>query len=68
MRAVSGKHLARLAEKRGWWLARVSGSHHIYCKGGRFERLTIPIHGNRTLKTGVQRTLMKIIPLQDTEL
>jgi hypothetical protein len=34
MKAISGKELARLVEKSGWVLARVNGSHHIYCKAG----------------------------------
>ncbi|GAX60119.1 hypothetical protein SCALIN_C05_0204 [Candidatus Scalindua japonica] len=29
MKAVSGKRLSRLAEMKGWNLARVTGSHHI---------------------------------------
>jgi predicted RNA binding protein YcfA (HicA-like mRNA interferase family) len=68
MKAVSGKRLARLAEQKGWQLARTNGSHHIYICEGRTERVVIPIHGNQTLKTGLQRTLMKIIPVADHEL
>jgi len=47
---------------------RVNGSHHVYLKEGRIERLTIPIQGNQTLKTGLQRALMKIVPLNQDEL
>jgi len=68
MKAVSGKHFSKLAEEKGWRLARVSGSHHIYLMEGRMERLVIPIHGNQTLKTGLQRSLMKIVPLNEEEL
>jgi len=68
MKAVSGKRLAELAVTKGWQLARIKGSHHVYTREGRTERLVIPIHGNRTLKIGLQRALMKIIPLQDDEL
>ena len=68
MKSVSGKALARLAEQRGWKLARINGSHHIYTKPGRSERLVIPIHGNQSLKTGLQRSLMKIIPVEENEL
>jgi predicted RNA binding protein YcfA (HicA-like mRNA interferase family) len=35
---------------------------------GRVERLVIPIHGNQTLKTGLQRALMKLIPLTEEDL
>lgn len=68
MKAVSGKRLAALAEAKGWRLARVNGSHHIYVMDGRIERVVIPIHGNQSLKIGLQRGLMKIIPISDDEL
>jgi predicted RNA binding protein YcfA (HicA-like mRNA interferase family) len=68
MKAVSGKRLARLAEEKRWQLARINGSHHIYTCEGRTERVVIPIHGNQTLKIGLQRSLMKIIPLREDEL
>jgi predicted RNA binding protein YcfA (HicA-like mRNA interferase family) len=68
MKSVSGKLLAKAAERRGWRLARVHGSHHVYVKNGRNERLVIPIHGNQTLKIGLQRALMKMIPLEDSDL
>lgn len=68
MKAVSGRRLAELAESKGWKLARIKGSHHVYTHEVRPERLVIPIHGNRALKVGLQRTLMKIIPLHEDEL
>lgn len=68
MKAVSGKRLAKLAEDKGWRLARINGSHHIFTMEGRNERLVIPIHGNQTLKTGLQRALMKLIPVTEDEL
>ncbi len=68
MKVVSGKRLSRLAELKGWNLARVTGSHHIYVKDGRDERLVIPVHANQTLKIGLQRHLMKIIPVSAEEL
>jgi predicted RNA binding protein YcfA (HicA-like mRNA interferase family) len=57
MKAVSGRRMAQLAENKGWVLARINGSHHIYRKDGRVERLVIPIHGNKPLKRGLQRAL-----------
>ncbi len=68
MKAVSGKRLAKLAADKGWKLSRVNGSHHIYTMPGRIERLVIPIHGNQTLKLGLQRNLMKLIPVSLDEL
>jgi predicted RNA binding protein YcfA (HicA-like mRNA interferase family) len=68
MKAVTGKRMAKLAEEKGWVLARVNGSHHIYTMEGRVERVVIPIHGNKTLKIGLQKSLMKIIPVSEYEL
>ena len=68
MKAITGKRMAKLAEGKGWTLARINGSHHIYTKEGRLERVVIPIHGNKSLKIGLQRSLMKIIPVTEDEL
>ena len=68
MKAITGKRMAKLAEEKGWTLARINGSHHIYTKEGRLERVVIPIHGNKTLKIGLQRSLTKIIPVIEDEL
>ena len=68
MKQVSGKELAQAVQRRGWTLARVHGSHHIFIMPGRKERIVIPVHGNRPLKTGLLRSLMKIAELQDTDL
>lgn len=68
MKSVSGKRMAKLAGEHGWKLARVAGSHHVYVKVGQVERLVIPIHGNQSLKMGLQRALMKLIPVSEEEL
>ena len=68
MKAVSVHALAKLVEKRGWQLLRINGSHHIYGKDGSVVRLTVPIHGNKALKIGLQRHLMKLAEIEDREL
>jgi predicted RNA binding protein YcfA (HicA-like mRNA interferase family) len=68
MKSVTGRRMAKLAESKGWTLARVNGSHHVFIKEGRIERVVIPIHGKNTLKIGLQRSLMKIIPVSEDEL
>jgi predicted RNA binding protein YcfA (HicA-like mRNA interferase family) len=68
MKAVSGKRMAELAESKGWTLARTSGSHRVYVKVGRTERVVIPIHGNKSLKIGLQKSLMRLIPISEDEL
>jgi predicted RNA binding protein YcfA (HicA-like mRNA interferase family) len=68
MRAVSGRDFARVVERRGWRLLRVSGSHHVYGKTGSVVRLSIPIHGNRPLKIGLLRHLAKLAEISDDDL
>lgn len=68
MKALSGREFARLVERRGWSLLRISGSHHIYGKPSSIVRLSIPIHGNRPLKTGLLRHLAKLADIPDEEL
>jgi predicted RNA binding protein YcfA (HicA-like mRNA interferase family) len=68
MKSVSGKELAKLLERHGWSLLRVQGSHHVYGKAGSNIRLSIPIHGNQTLKTGLLRHLMKLAGLSEGDL
>ena len=68
MKPISGKRMARLVEQVGWRLARINGSHHIYVKEGRMERLVIAIHVSQDLKAGLQRSLMKLAGLRDGDL
>jgi predicted RNA binding protein YcfA (HicA-like mRNA interferase family) len=68
MRSVSGRDLARIVERRGWTLLRVSGSHHIYGKPGSIVRLSIPIHANTALKTGLLRHLLKMAEIDEADL
>ena len=68
MKSISGKDLARLLEKHGWELKRVNGSHHIYAKPGNPARISLPIHGNQALKTGLLRHLLKLSGISEDEL
>jgi len=68
VKQVSGRELAPVIQRRGWTLARVDGSHHVFTMAGRRERIVIPIHGNQPLKKGLLRSLMKIARLQDEDL
>lgn len=67
MKSISGKELARAVERRGWQLLRLAGSHHIYGKEGSIVRLSIPIHGNKPLKTGLLRHLLKMAEIGEDE-
>jgi predicted RNA binding protein YcfA (HicA-like mRNA interferase family) len=68
MKSLSGKELAKLVEKHGWVLLRIAGSHHIYGKEGSRVRLSIPIHGNKPLKTGLLKHLLKMAEIDEREI
>ena len=68
MKQVSGKELARAIQRKGWTLARIKGSHHIFVMPGRRERIVIPIHGHHPLKIGLLKSLMKIADLTASDL
>ena len=68
MKQVSGKDFAKLLSQKGWELKRVHGSHHVYTKAGRKERISLPVHGNKPLKTGLLRHLMKIADISETDI
>jgi len=68
MKTISGKRMCTLLEAKGWNLARVTGSHHIYLKQGRNVRISVPVHANRDLKLGLQRAIMKLADIAEDEL
>lgn len=65
MTSISGKNFAKVLEQNGWVLLRVQGSHHIYGKPGVPERISVPIHSNKSLKTGLLRHFLKVAKLSD---
>ena len=68
MKSVSGKEFAKILEQHGWTLLRVQGSHYIYGKLGNDVRVSVPIHGNQALKTGLLRHLMKMAGITESDL
>ncbi len=68
MKSVSGKTLINLLVEKGWQLQRITGSHHIFTKKGRKERISVPVHGNKDLKYGLLKALMKIAEIAESEL
>ena len=55
-------------EIRGWELKRINGSHHIYAKSGSNLRISVPVHGDTALKIGLQKQLMKMTNIDESEL
>ena len=68
MKFTSGKKFAKLLENNGWILLRVNGSHHIFGKPGNAQRISVPIHGNKALKTGLLKHFIKVSGISEDEL
>jgi predicted RNA binding protein YcfA (HicA-like mRNA interferase family) len=52
VKAVSGKRFCRVLEAQGWKLARIRGSYLIYMKADSNFLVSVPVHGDTSLKTG----------------
>ena len=65
---MAGREFALINERRGWTLLRVDGSHQIYGQAGEQARLSVPIHGAKPLKLGLQRHLAKLAGLEEADL
>lgn len=68
MKNISGKEFSRLLEKEGWQLKNIKGSHHVYIKEGNPARISVPVHGKKSLKSGLLRHLMKLAEIDEDEL
>jgi predicted RNA binding protein YcfA (HicA-like mRNA interferase family) len=68
MKSISGKEFAKVLEQHGWTRLRVQGSHHIYGKAGSEIRISVPIHRNQSLKTGLLRHFLKMAGLTEKDL
>lgn len=68
MKSISGQRLGKILESKGWTLKSIKGSHHVYVKAGRKERISVPVHGRADLKKGLLIALMKIAGIDETEL
>ena len=68
MKSISGKNLCGILEKKNWQLKNIVGSHHVYMKAGRKERVSVPVHGNKDLKIGMLKAIMKIAEISEDEL
>ena len=68
MKIISGKRMCRVLEQRGWMLVRINGSHFIYRHAATGRLTAVPVHGNKDLKPGTQRGIMRDAGLTDDDL
>jgi predicted RNA binding protein YcfA (HicA-like mRNA interferase family) len=56
---VSGGRAISAFEAVGYRLVRTKGSHHILAREGSRHHLSVPVHGNTPLKSGLLRALIR---------
>lgn len=54
---LTGKDMLKLLLENGWVERRTKGSHHHLYKDG--VRVTVPVHGNEDLGTGLESKILK---------
>lgn len=59
--------MVRVLRRHGWSVLRVHGSHHVLCKEGSNIRLSVPVHGNKPLKIGLAKHLLKLAGLSEED-
>jgi predicted RNA binding protein YcfA (HicA-like mRNA interferase family) len=59
VKSISGKEFCKVLEDHGWELRRIRGSHHVYSQPGNPTIVTVPVHGNRDLRSGTLRKLLE---------
>jgi predicted RNA binding protein YcfA (HicA-like mRNA interferase family) len=68
LKRVSGKQMCKILTRHGWALDHVTGAHHVFKKPDEVRLISVPVHGNRTLKKGTQAGIMKEAGLKDSDL
>ena len=61
----SGRQMVSFLESQGFTVVRVRGSHHVMAR--ETQRTSIPIHGNRALKIGTLRGILRDIEMSPDE-
>ena len=62
---LSGREVARVAERLGWEYQRTTGDHLVYVRPGRPENLSIP--AKRELRPGTVRKLIRTMGISVSE-
>lgn len=65
--SLSGSKVIAAFEKAGFTLDHIRGGHHILKKPGHRFILSVPVHGNRTIKHGTLRGLIRAAGLTVAE-
>ena len=61
----TGKDILRFLDRQGFTVVRIRGSHHVLQRGD--VQTSVPVHGNRNLKIGTLRKILRDIDMTPDE-
>jgi predicted RNA binding protein YcfA (HicA-like mRNA interferase family) len=67
MKSVSGKEFCKILARQGWTYVHTRGSHKKYSHPDG-QTIVVPVHGNDSLKKGLQRALMRMSGITERDL
>jgi predicted RNA binding protein YcfA (HicA-like mRNA interferase family) len=62
---ISGQEMVRFLQRQRFRLVRIRGSHQYFERDG--THTTVPVHGNRNLKIGTLRSILRDIEMSAAE-
>ena len=68
MKHKSGIQMAAIARGLGWLMKSQRGCHQHYRDPVTGKIVTIPVHGNKMLRAGTQKAIMKVLGITDADL
>lgn len=68
MKPISGRRLVALAQERSWLVVSRRSSHVKLRNPITGAVIIVPVHANKDLRPGLQRSLMRQIGLADSDL
>jgi len=64
---LTAKEIIRVIERKGFDLARQSGSHRVF-KNAEGRRVTVPVHGSKVLHPKVFSSILRDVEISWDEL
>ena len=64
---LTAKEITRILGRKGYFLSRSSGSHHIY-KNAEGNRVTVSVHAGKTIHPKVLQSILRDMDLTVDEL
>lgn len=66
--ALTGRQVIKILERRGWYVKRVRGSHHVLRHPTIPDAIPVPVHGSRSVKRGTLLNILKTAGISREEL